>query len=193
MLNVGGGARALPARRVSRDVRNATIYLDIRQTPLVGVVGDALTLPFADESMHAVLSMAVLEHLEDPAQATQEMLRVLKPSGIVYCEVPFLQIYHAAPHDYMRFTNSGIRRLFRDFHEIDQGVCAGPSSALSWILRGYLAGLLTGFSHNRRARVLAEFLAAWLTFPIKYADYLIANRPAASNIASACYFLGVKR
>ena len=68
-----------------------------------------------------------------------------------------------------------------DFDEIDLGVCTGPSSALSWILRRYLAGLLTGFSDNRRAKFLAEFVAAWLTFPIKYLDYLFAGRPGAAG------------
>jgi hypothetical protein len=121
------------------------------------------------------------------------MHRVLKPNGIVYCEIPFLQVYHAAPNDYGRFTDSGIRHLFGDFDEIDLGVCAGPSSALSWILRSYLAGLLSGFSNNTRALLVAEFVAAWLTFPIKYLDYLFAERPGARGIASAFYFLGVKK
>ena len=193
VLNVGGGGRALPANDVGRGVVDATIYLDIRRTPLVGVVGDALALPFADGSVDAALSLAVLEHVSDPELSVAEMLRVLKPDGLVYCEVPFLQAYHAAPHDYTRYTNSGMRRLFRDFDEIDLGVCTGPSSALSWILRRYLAGLLTGFSDNRRAKFLAEFVAAWLTFPIKYLDYLFAGRPAAPEIASAFYFLGKKK
>lgn len=193
VLNVGGGGRALPANHVGRGVVDAVIYLDIRRTPLVGVVGDALALPFADDSMDAALSLAVLEHVNDPGLSVAEMRRVLKPNGLVYCEIPFLQAYHAAPHDYTRFTNSGIRRLFRDFDEVDLGVCTGPSSALSWILRRYLAGLLTGFSNNRRAVFVAEFLAAWLTFPIKYLDYLFAGRPGAAEIASAFYFLGKKK
>ena len=193
VLNVGGGGRPLPASQVGCGVVDATIYMDIRRTPLVGVVGDALALPFADDSMDAALSLAVLEHVGDPGQSVAEMRRVLKPNGLVYCEVPFLQAYHAAPHDYTRFTDSGIRRLFRDFDEVDRGVCTGPSSALSWILRRYLAGLLTGFSDNRRAVFVAEFVAAWLTFPIKYLDYLFAERPGAPEIASAFYFLGKKK
>lgn len=193
VLNVGGGSRALPSSRVGRDVRNATIYLDIRHTPLVDVVGDALALPFAADSIDAALSMAVLEHLDDPGISVAEMLRVLRPDGIVYCEVPFLQVYHAAPNDYVRFTHSGIRRLFRDFDEIDLGVCAGPSSALSWMLRGFLAGLFSGFSTNRRVLLVAEFFAAWLTFPVKYLDYFFADRPGARGTASAFYFLGAKK
>lgn len=193
ILNIGGGGRALPSRHVHPRVRAGTLYLDIRRTPLVSVVGDALHLPFADGSFDAALSLALLEHVPDAQHAVAEMGRVLKLGGLLYCEVPFLQVYHAAPADYVRFTESGVRRLFKGFRETDFGVCAGPSSALSWVLRKYIAGVLSGFSEHRRARQAAEFLAAWLTFPIKYLDLLMADRPAAREMASAFFYTGVKK
>ena len=66
------------------------------------------------------------------------MARVARPRAVLYIEVPFLQGYHASPDDYHRFTSSGLRHAFQANHDVEVGVCAGPSSALTWILRGYL-------------------------------------------------------
>ena len=59
----------------------------------------------------------------------------------MYAEIPFLQGYHADPHDYQRYTRSGIVELFGDFDLLETGVCVGPASALGWMLTD-LAGLL---------------------------------------------------
>ena len=192
VLNVGGGARPLPTPHVPRPIRENTHFLDIRQTVMSTLVADALHLPVAGGAYNGLISLALLEHVSDSDRAVAEMLRVLRSGGLIYCEVPFIQLFHAAPHDYRRFTAAGLENLFEDFEKIEIGVCAGPSSAFSWVARGYLTGLLTGFSSNRRARQAAEFIAAWLTFPIKYLDLVAAGRPAAAEMASAFYFLGRK-
>jgi len=192
VLNVGGGNRPLPTRHVPESVRRNTHYLDVRKTDISTVVADALSLPLAGGSYNGLISLAMLEHVPDSEQAVAEMHRALRPGGVIYCEVPFMQVFHAVPHDYRRFTAAGLEKLFEDFAKIEIGVCAGPSSAFSWVARRYLTGLLTGFSSNRRARQAAEFIAAWITFPIKYLDLLTAGRPAAAEMASAFYFLGRK-
>jgi ubiquinone/menaquinone biosynthesis C-methylase UbiE len=46
------------------------------------VQGDALQLPFADNTFDAVYSIGVLQHTADPLQALREMCRVLKPGGL---------------------------------------------------------------------------------------------------------------
>jgi demethylmenaquinone methyltransferase/2-methoxy-6-polyprenyl-1,4-benzoquinol methylase len=42
---------------------------------------DVNTLPFADEFFDAVISAHMLEHLPDPMQGLQEMVRVLRPAA----------------------------------------------------------------------------------------------------------------
>jgi len=46
-------------------------------------VANVYEIPFPDASFDAVLAHAVLQHLSEPAQALQEMQRVLKPGGII--------------------------------------------------------------------------------------------------------------
>jgi ubiquinone/menaquinone biosynthesis C-methylase UbiE len=49
------------------------------------VIGDALSLPFRDESFSVVFSTHVIEHVKDPAGMLLEMDRVCKEKIIVRC------------------------------------------------------------------------------------------------------------
>ena len=55
-----------------------TINLEIEATPNVDVVGDGHRLPFKDAVFDAVISEAVLEHVQNPNRVVSEMHRVLK-------------------------------------------------------------------------------------------------------------------
>ncbi len=47
------------------------------------VVGDAMQLPFANESFDLVFATQVLEHLSEPSMFLEESFRVLRPGGII--------------------------------------------------------------------------------------------------------------
>ena len=51
-------------------------------------VGDALHLPFEDQSFDLVTCQTVLIHLKEPKVAIQEMLRVLRPGGKILVAEP---------------------------------------------------------------------------------------------------------
>jgi ubiquinone/menaquinone biosynthesis C-methylase UbiE len=50
--------------------------------------GSAETIPFPDETFDFVTCQTVLIHLLDPQRAISEMLRVLKPGGLLLCAEP---------------------------------------------------------------------------------------------------------
>lgn len=82
------------------------------------VVGDIHDMPFADNSIEGMFCMAVLEHVENPILAMQEMYRTLKPGGKLLIYVPFLYYYHAHPgyyKDFWRFTVDTIHYLAKPF------------------------------------------------------------------------------
>ena len=57
--------------------------------PAGGMVnGDALTLPFPDESFDRVIAAEVLEHIPDDERALGELVRVLRPGGRMAVTVP---------------------------------------------------------------------------------------------------------
>ncbi|GAC53867.1 class I SAM-dependent methyltransferase [Gordonia amicalis] len=51
-------------------------------------VGDALRLPYADNSFDVVLMSEILEHIPSDESAISEMVRVLKPGGVAAVTVP---------------------------------------------------------------------------------------------------------
>jgi SAM-dependent methyltransferase len=101
-LNVGCGDTRLDPRMIN---------VDLFPTPAVGIIGDTLALPFADNSFSLVVSQETVEHVSDPFLAVREMARVLAPNGTLYLQAPFVIGYHPGPEDYWRFSRAGIRRL----------------------------------------------------------------------------------
>ncbi|OZB57547.1 MAG: hypothetical protein B7X35_00935 [Halothiobacillus sp. 14-56-357] len=72
------------------------------------VFGDGQCLPFADASFDCITILDVMEHLPNPEAAFGEMLRVLKPGGILISQTPFLYPLHDLPHDFQRWTGEGL-------------------------------------------------------------------------------------
>jgi SAM-dependent methyltransferase len=93
--------------------------IDIERAPGVDVIGDAHRLAFRDASFDLVLATEVLEHLQEPQRAADEMFRVLRPGGTLLLTTRFLFPLHDAPHDYFRFTRYGLTHLFRRFEIVE--------------------------------------------------------------------------
>ncbi len=49
------------------------------------VIGDGMRLPFRSEAVDLCYSSNVLEHVSDPWRMAEEMLRVTRPGGVVFC------------------------------------------------------------------------------------------------------------
>jgi SAM-dependent methyltransferase len=166
------------------------ITLEIEAGSNVDVIGDGHQLPFHDNAFDAIISEAVLEHVLEPKQVVAEIYRVLKPGGYVCAAVPFLQGFHASPHDYQRYTVPGFNHLFSAFMKIESGACAGPTASLHWIFREY-AGLVFSFGNLLAAKIIS-LIIGWLTFPIILIDYLLMINKHSHILASAVYFVGRK-
>jgi SAM-dependent methyltransferase len=67
--------------------------------------------PVSDGSVDVVLSTETLEHISDPPVYLRQAFRCLKPGGVLILTVPFSARWHFIPHDYWRFTPTGLQRL----------------------------------------------------------------------------------
>lgn len=65
-----------------------------------------------------VVCTEVLEHTLQPFEAVKEILRILKPGGIVLVSAPFNFRIHGPLPDCWRFTEHGLKELFKDYSEI---------------------------------------------------------------------------
>lgn len=86
------------------------------------IVGDIHDLPFDNESIEAIFCLAVLEHVENPIKAMDEIFRVMKPGGKVLIYVPFLYYYHAHKGyygDYWRFTVDTLKMFAKPFSKFE--------------------------------------------------------------------------
>jgi SAM-dependent methyltransferase/uncharacterized protein YbaR (Trm112 family) len=178
ILEIGSGVRRLGPQ---------VINVEIDLFPNVDIVATGDAIPFLENTFDLVICQAVLEHVQNPADFVRDMLFVLKPGGQLYAEIPFLQGYHADPHDYQRYTISGIEYLFKQTEKIESGVAVGPSSVLAWILREYVNLLTPRFLYRPIA-----FATSWATFPLKYLDRIVAKNPNAHRIAGGLYYWGRK-
>ncbi len=165
----------------------ATISMDIVKKNNVDVIADAAFLPFGDCTFDGLVSFAVLEHVQKINHTTREIHRVLRPGGFLYCEIPFLQTFHADPMDFRRYTLPGIEELFAGYEKCDSGICSGPFSTVTWCIRKIPRHLL---GENLAGKGI-DFILGWLTFWIKYLDLLPAAR-RAHQAANGVYFLGEK-
>lgn len=75
-------------------------------------VCDLTAIPAAEGRFDRVLLTQVLEHLPDPAAALAELHRVTAPGGRILCTCPLSFEEHEQPHDYFRYTQFALRRLF---------------------------------------------------------------------------------
>ncbi len=158
------------------------INLDLMDYDNVDFVTDISNTPIKDCSVDKIISIAVLEHVRDPRTVIEEMHRVLKKKGEIYCFIPFIQGFHASPDDYTRVTYEGIKELFKGFEVADIRPSGGPTSGMLWVLQEWLAILLS-FGSRTLHRYL-YIMIMLITFPVKFLDLLLIWHPSAKNISS---------
>ena len=76
-------------------------------------VGDALNLPFKDNTFDRIICSEVMEHVDDDFKACAELARVLKPEGLIAITVPTFfseQIYDVLTHEYYTSPGGHVRR-----------------------------------------------------------------------------------
>ncbi len=105
IIDIGGGLRIDKDKNNRYNPKNAWLIplsqkvdykiLDPVDTYHPDIVGDIHNLPFDANTIDAIFCLAVLEHVENPFKAVDEMHRVLRPGGYCFVYVPFLYYYHA--------------------------------------------------------------------------------------------------
>lgn len=182
VLNVGAGYRKNENRFFSL---GNVINTEIFGYPTTDVVCSGDNLPFKDNSFDVVLSLAVLEHVKNPWVHANEMIRVLKPGGIIYADVPFLQPYHGYPYHYYNMTTKGLQNLFDKKISIVQHKVenwAKPVYTLTWFLAKYCEFLDKDSSAKFKRMTVNEILQNGN----KLDNYYVKNMDKSKEEIIAC-------
>ena len=144
---------------VSVDLMAGAVKLDSRCVP---VVGNALHVPLATDSVDFVFCASLIEHVPNPQVLLEEVARVLKPGG--FCYLSFPPFYSpVGGHEYAPFHYLGERLAMR---------LAGERSQ-----KGHPAWAQQLYTVNEQADSFAGIYADWGLFvmTIAKARRLIAH------------------
>ena len=188
ILIVGGSIKGKGMDAIYSNDSFDIVGSDVSFGTYTTLICDAHDIPFDDEVFDCVIIQAVLEHVLDPQRCVSEVHRVLKHSGLVYAETPFMQQVHMKQYDFTRFTHLGHRRLFRYFEEISSGPVCGPGMALAWSYSYFLKS----FSSSSIISRLLTVFARMTSFFFKYFDYYLIDKPGSYDAASGLFFMGKK-
>lgn len=124
IYDIGGGKKfqkdLAPYKKYFINSEYKTIDKDPNCEP--DILADAHNLPIPDNSADAIICKSVLEHVENPFLVVEEIYRILKSGGKCFLYLPFLHSWHGSGRnekDYWRFSEDGIRYLFRKFNQIE--------------------------------------------------------------------------
>ncbi|MDO8265164.1 MAG: methyltransferase domain-containing protein [Candidatus Parcubacteria bacterium] len=141
--DIGGGVAFKKGLAGYEDIFKGKDYkiLDYNPKYHPDILGDIHNLPFEDESVDAIICKQVLQCALNPNKACEEIYRVLKKGGKCYVEVPFLYCFwcNGTCEDYYRFTEKGLRYLFRKFSSIE--ICP---------IRGHLETIANLFPYQNK-------------------------------------------
>lgn len=111
-----------------KEARNADVYgVDISsrgigtasKKGIQGAVGCLPDLPLADNCMDVVIATEVLEHLSAPRKAVREMVRILRPGGLLILSVPDDNLHPEEEIEHMHsFDKETMRRLVSPYADV---------------------------------------------------------------------------
>lgn len=88
------------------------IGIDLPENPRADVhVSAQGNIELVNESLDAVLSTQVLEHVENPTHYLSEACRVLKQDGLLILSTHGYWMFHPDPTDFWRWTSTGLQKV----------------------------------------------------------------------------------
>jgi ubiquinone/menaquinone biosynthesis C-methylase UbiE len=116
VLDIGGGGK-----RYEHLFRHCDSYkmLDINSDTQPDIVGSVEAIPLPDNSIDGIICTQVLGDVWGTQKAIAEMIRILKPQGLLLITESLFNEEHDEPRDYWRFTKYSWKKLLEDTCKID--------------------------------------------------------------------------
>lgn len=137
-------------------------YLNLDLSTHPDIFSDVTRVPLNEKSIDCIICTEVLEHLQNPQECVDEIHRLLREDGLGFVSVPFFYPVHADPFDFQRFTEEGLRQLFRRFKSVEIFRMGSYAGVLGLLLE---LGVLDIERGSHTANFMAWFMkwvARWL-------------------------------
>jgi len=120
------------SRYVGLDIENPQYQTDTKPD----LFWDGKRIPLEDSSVDCAMATELFEHLPDLESVLQEIMRVLKPGGMLFFTVPFLWPLHDSPHDEYRYTPFSLKRIVEQagFSDADIEAFGGWDASLAQMI-----------------------------------------------------------
>jgi len=169
--------------------RPTVVTTEIFAYPNTDAVAVGEHLPFEDGVFDAVLSLHVLEHVPNPFTCADELLRVLKPGGVLFAVVPMIVPEHGYPHHYFNPTREGLMQLFgrnKETARVYIPTSGQPINGLQLLLNSYSNDLperlRARFDKLTIGEIRGRELSSW------FSDEVVTGLPLAGQVKIATNF-----
>lgn len=160
------------------------------------LLADATALPLSDSSVDTVLLLDVLEHLDNPARAVSETVRILRQGGTCLVQVPFFYPLHDEPHDYQRWTSHGLKKLFMQHGfqtEVSSESNAPCATAAALLSMAMAKGLLDAFQKKSVLTLAAAPLISAMVPVVNVVGLLLSWMLPESSCMPGSYLIAAKK
>ena len=110
VLDVGGGKNVSYHSLIKGEHNFVSININEAAQPDY-IVDIEKEFPFTDQMFDNAICLNVLEHVYEFENAFSEQVRCVKIGGKIVIAVPFMHHIHGSPDDYLRYTESALRRM----------------------------------------------------------------------------------
>jgi hypothetical protein len=177
------GSRARSGNVIRGLLANTATYIgtDIMPGPNVDVVADAheLSRHFEPNSIDAIFSVSVFEHLLMPWKVVLEVNKVLKPGGLILIMAPQSFPPHDQPWDFWRFSDQAWHGLFNQYtgFQVLKTAMGEPLEMVADILTPVTQGFAMAPGFAGSAAICKKISETSLTWPANLDDIVKTAYP----------------
>lgn len=140
----------------------AWLYLNLDMNTNPDIFSDVNCVPLKNQSIDSIICTEVLEHLPSPQTCVDEIHRLLREGGLAFVSTPFFYPVHADPYDFQRFTEDGLRYLFRNFKSVEIYRMGGYWGVLGLMVELGISGIEEKKMSQRITRWMMKWISRWL-------------------------------